>query len=337
VNRRTSRRRLPRRRAAQSGYAYFLAFFMITVMMISSEAMLQNIAIEKRREREAEMIWRGNQCIRAIRLYYRKTGHYPQTLDDLQKGLPDLHFLRPAALKDPMNRVDGSWRFIYTNTSGQIIGSVRYATMQQMAMMDLNAGKPPSDAPSAGTAAASSAAATASASQDSGSVPTVSSAPTSTTDAQSQNQQPAQTNANSSPNAPGVAPGATGPGGGLLGGATPGAGATAQLQPTGPVDGPVLGAFLAGVAGGNHYDADSIKTYKSGKTYQQWEFIWNPLEDQARALQNGLSPQQGSGQQPGGAGLPIANPNGGAPTPAPSAPNGAPQPAPGQPEQPQLQ
>jgi len=313
------------RRSAQSGYGYFMAFFMITVMIIGSEAVLRNMAIERRRVREEEMIWRGNQYVRAIRLFYRKSGHYPQSLDDLEKGLPDLHFLRPVILKDPLNRADGSWRLIYTNASGQIIGSVRYATMQQMALMDLNGGKLPSPALNS----------TSSATQDSGPGSSASSSSAAGTDAQNPSQPPAQTSA-TSPSAtptPMTTPGTPLQGSGTLSGLNQSAVASAQLQPTGPVDGPVLGAFVAGVAGGNHYDGDSVKIYKGGKTYQQWEFIWNPLEDQARAIQNGLAPQQGLGQQSGvlGGGLPIANPNGGAPPAPANAPSGGPQPAPEQP------
>ncbi len=97
-----------------------------------------------RRQREDELIWRGQQFVRAIRLYYRKTGHYPSNLDDLKKGMPELHFLRYAAYKDPMKTDDErAWRFIYVNAAGQIIGSVRYATLQQMAIMDMNGGKIP--------------------------------------------------------------------------------------------------------------------------------------------------------------------------------------------------
>lgn len=58
------------------------------------------------------------------------------------------------------------------------------------------------------------------------------------------------------------------------------------MQPTGPVDGPVIGAFLTGV--GSTVDRTSIKTYNGATDYNQWEFIWNPIEDQARAVQQGL-------------------------------------------------
>jgi len=278
----------------ESGYAYMLSLFMILAVIVTSQAVLHSMVTDGRRERENEMIWRGNQYVRAIRIFYRKTGHYPQSMDDLQKGLPSLQFLRPEVEKDPMNKTDGAWRVIYVNAAGQIIGSVKYASLQQMALIDLNHGKmPPS--PQANAEGGSSTANPPDANaQQAGS--------------QGGPQQNPQTPLSTSPFStsafstggpqPGSAPTAMGGLGQLANAATPG-------QPTGPVDGPVLGAFVAGVAGGNHYDRPSVKVYKGGKTYQQWEFIWNPLEDQARALQNGLQ-----GLQPGMPGLPVANPNG---------------------------
>src|SRR5208282_3741629 len=136
---RLSRTRL-RGQSNESGYAYLMALFMILMVIVGSAVLLANAATEGQRQREDEMVWRGKQYIRAIKLYYRKAGHYPQNLDDLEKGIANLHFLR-RPYKDPMNKnEDGKWRFIYTNATGQIIGSVRYATMQQMAILDLNGG-----------------------------------------------------------------------------------------------------------------------------------------------------------------------------------------------------
>ncbi len=111
-------------------------------------------ATQARRNREAEMIWRGNQYKRAIRLYYHKTGKYPQRIDDLTKGLPQLHFLRQE-YKDPTNKNDGSWRFIYVNAAGSIIGSTKYATLQQMMLMDQNGGVLPAIPGQPGVSAAS--------------------------------------------------------------------------------------------------------------------------------------------------------------------------------------
>jgi hypothetical protein len=124
----------------ESGYVYLMALFMVLIVIVGSTVILEDAATQGRRARESEMMWRGKQYVRAIKLYYRKTGHYPQDLDTLQKGVGNIHFLR-AAYPDPMNKdQDGKWRFIYTNATGAIIGSVRYATMQQMAILDLNGG-----------------------------------------------------------------------------------------------------------------------------------------------------------------------------------------------------
>jgi hypothetical protein len=270
-----------RRGSQESGYAYLMAMFLVLVMLVTSQVALQNMLTDGRRAREDDMIWRGNQYARAIRLFYRKTGHYPQSVDDLQTGLPELHFLRAAAYKDPMNKAeDGAWRFIYVNASGQIIGSVRYATLQQMAVMDLNGGTIPAG-PLPGSLG----------------VP-VSSMASGSNGATNQNAQTPPTGGNASDQPP---PGST-PDNSAGGTQTPTPAPStspssdqpvnplALLKPTGPVDGPVLGAFLTGVGGGTKSDALSIKVVSGGKKYKDWEFIWNPLEDQARAAQQGLSP-----------------------------------------------
>jgi hypothetical protein len=309
---RDSKRRSQARalRSRESGYAYLLALFMVIALIISSQVLMENLATQGRRTREQETIWRGRQCERAIRLYYHKTGHYPQTFDDLQSGLPELHFLRAEAEKDPMNKTDGAWRFIYVNAAGQIIGSVKYATLQQMAIMDLNHGKIPP--------------------VTSGAIPASSLA--------SGGRQSAQNSQQS----------------GSFGGPGEMVNPLAALKPTGPVDGPVPGAFLTGVAGKT--DAESLIVYKGGKKYLDWEFIWNPIEDQARAMQqqaggtsNGLLPgltnlpglpsgligpgTSSTGNSGSSATPPTATPS---PTPtppaSPSSPGGAP-PSPDAPQQ----
>ena len=146
-------RRQTRRREA--GYAFLMAMFLVFSIIIASQIAVRNLLTEGRREKESEMIWRGKQFERAIRIYYRKTGHYPQTIDDLEKGLPQLHFLRLAAYRDPMNTEDGAWRFIYVNGSGQIIGSVKYASLQQMAYLDTNGGQSSASAIAGATSASS--------------------------------------------------------------------------------------------------------------------------------------------------------------------------------------
>ena len=260
------------RRDREAGFAYLLALFMVLAVVIASQVALQNLATEGRRLREQEMIWRGEQCARAIKLYYRKTGHYPQTMDDLQKGMPELHFLRAAAYKDPMNKDGGGdWRMIYVNATGQLIGSTRYANYQQMAIIDMNGGKIPDQAvlPGAVTVASMGAA-----NSPQGQNPQGSQQP-----GQASGQPQTSSGDQSQPTNP-----------------------LAQLKPSGPVDGPVLGGFLTGVA--SKVDRPSVKVYKGGKKYLDWEFIWNPVEDNARAVQQGLSPQ---GPTPGQPGQPLGS------------------------------
>jgi hypothetical protein len=377
--------RLPQRRlrgrSDESGYAYLMALFMVLMVIVGSIVVLTDAATEARRQREEEMMWRGRQYVRAIKLYYRKTGHYPQNLDDLQKGVANIHFLR-RAYKDPMNKnEDGKWRFIYTNATGQIIGSVRYASMQQMAILDLNGGIIPG-APGSDSGT----------SQDSNVTPV---------------PQPDQgtSNGNCPPSvgAPGVSnpgilnPGAGNPGMGNPGSSSPGTGATnslnanqsqpsnfqggcqqnqgqqnlmqnpqqsggllagmqtsggqlgagmqaqqlqvlAQMKPTGPVDSPVIGGFIVGV--GSTVDSKSVKVYKRGKKYKDWEFIWNPLEEQALAIQQGMNQAAAGGLlgQPNGLGGlgSQPGPTGSTASPGPTSP-GTQTPPQTQPQQPQPQ
>ncbi len=310
------------------------------VMLVLTAIVLEEGATQARRAKEEETIWRGNQYLRGIRLYYHKTGRYPQTLDDLTKGLPELHFLRQA-YKNPMDPAEGAWRFIYVNQAGQIIGSTRFATLQQMALLDLNGGVLPGTQqipgqPGVPVSALSNSGGNSDSSQ--GQAPTSGTGSTSTngtangtgaTDPNSPggqtppSQDPSQTNPGQSPptgaNPTGLNPGgsAFGGAGGILGGQAPtsttglqtGAlgqtnlAALAQLKPTGPVDGPVLGAFLTGVACTG--DTKSQKVYHGGKKYIEWEFIWNPLEDAAAAQQQQAQSGQGGilgGTLPGATG-----------------------------------
>jgi hypothetical protein len=347
-----------RRRGQQSGYAFLFVLGLMLVMIAASVTVLQMGATIRRRRIEQETIWRGNQYARAIRLYYHKTGHYPQNLDDLVKGMPDLHFLRQA-YKNPTNSSDGSWRFIYVNAAGQIIGSTKYANLQQMALMDANGGQLPTmpgqpgqpGLPVSSLADANSGGANSQPPQNNtpilndnstGSTPAGYTPPDSTqngsTDASGnpapggQNGQPANgdnsQNPYNTPNSqspqnpqnPGLnSSGLNNLGNGqnsLQGLAALGqAGlavnpatlaAMATLKPTGPVDGPVLGGFLTGVACTR--DAPSQKVYHGGKKYINWEFIWNPLEDAAAAMQQQSGSALGGGLGGGVPGQGTASP-----------------------------
>lgn len=314
-------------RSRESGYAYLLALFLVMAMIIGSQAVLENLATQGRRMREQQMIWRGEQWERAIRLYYHKTGKYPQSTDDLETGMAELHFLRIEAYKDPMNQDDGSWRLIYVNASGQISCSTKYATLQQMALLDLNNGKIPLGATLPGAVPVSSVA-SASSTQfgmfgqspfSSSSVTTQTAGPQTATPQSAQaGQQPSQQSGQQSSQQSDQQPSPSDSNGQPVN-------PLALLKPTGPCDGPVIGGFLTGVA--SKVESPSVKIYKGGKKYINWEFIWNPLEDQARAMQAGLTSQ---GALPPGFGAAATTGAAGQPSSSgTSGPTAAPSPAPG--------
>jgi len=110
-------------KAAESGYALLVVVAMAALMAIAVAAVVPDLITQNRREREEEMIWRGNQYVRAIRLYYRKNGRFPQSLEDLTEKKQQIRYLRQA-YTDPMNKEDGSWRLIYVLQNGVLVGSV---------------------------------------------------------------------------------------------------------------------------------------------------------------------------------------------------------------------
>jgi hypothetical protein len=114
----------------QAGYALLTVIFMVATMILLATTAALRIDTQGRRERETELAWRGEQYQRAIGLYFRKFGKYPTKVDDLVKQTNGVRFLRQA-YPEPMNKDDGSWRFIYVGPGGQLIGSLRRTSFLQ--------------------------------------------------------------------------------------------------------------------------------------------------------------------------------------------------------------
>lgn len=109
----------------ERGYALLLAAFIGTLMLITVMMAAPNIRTVRKRELEKEMIWRGNQYVRGIKMYYRKNGKFPTSLEDLTRPqVGNIRFMRQT-YKDPMNTEDGSWRLLYVGPNGQLIGSLK--------------------------------------------------------------------------------------------------------------------------------------------------------------------------------------------------------------------
>jgi hypothetical protein len=245
------RRNQGRRNHGQGGYAYLLVMFLLALLIVGTMAVVPNTLTDGRREQEKEMIWRGEQYKRAIRLYVShrtNTQHrLPTSLEVLVKGIPGVHFLRQA-YKDPMNKKDGSWRLIYVGPTGQLIGSTR-PPGQNLAI------------PGFGAAAAATAGAQQNPSSFNNSPNgplSLSSQPTSTgTAAGSSQDKPFGSTDTSS---------------------------SSTSQPEVPPDGIVLvGGNIIGV--GSKVNQKSIIWFDKAKNYRQFEFIWDPSKDVAAVAQ----------------------------------------------------
>jgi hypothetical protein len=304
----------------EGGYAVLLAIFMVATMVLLAAAATPNILTQGRRLREQEAIWRGNQYVRAIRLYYQKNGKYPSSLEDLTKAnAAGVHFLRKA-YKEPMNSSDGSWRLIYVTPTGQLVGSVHYHNLQEMAVASAFAGQLPGSA--AGLA-----------SQLFGQV-------SPGLNGGSQFGAPSQTGAQPGQQN-GLQSGQVGQPG--LGGQNSqnSMASSTQPAPLEATDSPVFGGSVLGVA--SKVKQPSIVVYQGGKTYLDWEFIWNPLMNGTGGAAGqiavpGLNVPGQPGAAPNPAALPAgANGTNNAPGAVPLGPQGGNPGAPGSLPQPMPQ
>jgi type II secretory pathway pseudopilin PulG len=91
-------------RRNEDGYILLILILMVTLLIIAAAAIAPSIAFEIKRDREAEMIHRGVQYSRAVRIYYKKFGRYPAKIEDLE-NTNNLRYLRKR-YKDPITGQD---------------------------------------------------------------------------------------------------------------------------------------------------------------------------------------------------------------------------------------
>src|SRR5487761_1746940 len=66
-----------------NAYAFLVVMIMVTVLLISLTAALPSVYQEGQREREEELIFRGEQYARAIYLFHTALGRYPTSVKEL--------------------------------------------------------------------------------------------------------------------------------------------------------------------------------------------------------------------------------------------------------------
>lgn len=94
----------------QSGFVLLSVLVLVALMLLALSVAAPKMAEDIRRDRDQETIQRGKQYIRAIRLYYKRFGKYPDTIDELEHT-NDHRFLRRRYL-DPITGKD-DWRIIH--------------------------------------------------------------------------------------------------------------------------------------------------------------------------------------------------------------------------------
>ncbi len=287
------------RRPRERGYALLMVIFMTTMLLILATMVAPNIKTEGQREKEKEMIWRGKQYARGIKLYYRKLGRFPTSVDDLTKPkVGSLRFMRQA-YKDPMNAQDGSWRLIYVGPAGQLIGSLKPPGANLQFGQAQGMGTPV--AAMAGPVAPNS---------GFGSVLGQAIGQVGSLNPQGQGgTQPA------SSTGPGVNPlSSSNPSNPT---ATTGPAVSADQSTGASGDAPIPDGDTPTIMGGNiigvgsKINKKSVMVYDKAKNYRLFEFIWDPSKDTFGMGQPGMQTGTGLGGQP--IGQPIGQPAGQSP------------------------
>lgn len=330
-------------RQDEQGFMLLAMIVVIFLILLALGIAAPKVAQDLRRDREVEAIHRGNQYVRAIRLYYRKFGHYPASMDALEKS-NNIRFLRQQYV-DPMTG-KADWRLIHV---GEAKTTVKGFFGQPLA------GLPGSTGGLGSASSTSSGIGGASAGGASGSPGTGSGfGASSGSGFGSSASGPGGLGGSSSSAAPTLG-GTTGGAAGSTGatGATGAAGAagssdsSSPLGSTGGISSQSAATFTGGgapfVGVGIPKDGDSIAVLNEQTSYKTWEFIYDPRIEQlaaAAGLMGGSSANSGGsigsggfGSSPSGFGSspgvngPTSSPGSTAPggtTPGGNSPSGSP-------------
>jgi hypothetical protein len=255
----------------------------VSLMIIATAVIVPSIAFEIRREREMELVHRGVQYTRAIRLFSKRNGRYPSRPEELL-GQQDVRYIRKL-YKDPITGKD--FRLLHLgdiqpttnpNGLGTPIGAAADSNPDQ-------SGQPSTQAPGQSEGQLPQ-----SPSGDAGANPAASPPPPPPPDP---SQGPVvnfgQTNARYANQASGGAIGASGFGGGT---------SAFSAAPSG--DGPQPGLLIFGVASTSK--AHSIRAFDHKEHYNEWWFFYDPRFDRGYEVKGPTSMSLPTFQNPALAG-----------------------------------
>jgi type II secretory pathway pseudopilin PulG len=245
---------------SESGYILLAVLFMVVLILIAMAVAAPRIAADIQRDREDELIHRGKQYTRAIKLYYKKFGRYPSSIDQLE-NTNNIRFLRKRYV-DPMTGKD-DWKIIHfgeahVKAMGAFGQPIQNGGLSSTAGSSVLGGTPGlasnplgGSSPLGGTPPL-------------GQTPSTGSTPTSTgtgSDSSGTSGTPGST----SPGGSTTPGGSTSPFGGSTGTSAFGGGQTFGGSP------------MVGVV--SKSAKPSIKEYKKQTHYNEWEFVYDPTED----------------------------------------------------------
>lgn len=108
------------RRRGERGSALLIVFVFAAMIAIMLYAELPIAVFEAKREKEQLLIDRGNEYAHSVKLFVRKFGTYPTTVEQLE-NTNRMRFLRHR-FKDPFTGKD-DWRMLHAGPGGQLIDS----------------------------------------------------------------------------------------------------------------------------------------------------------------------------------------------------------------------
>ena len=259
----------PLKSRGEEGYILIAVLFLVTLVLIGLAVAAPRIAQSIQRDKEIELVHRGEQYKRAIKLYYRKFGAYPTSIDQLL-NTNNLRFLRKR-YTDPITGKD-DWRMIH-------LGQAKVPPMGFF-------GQPLAGIPGAaniGTPVGAASGAAASGTSPLGS-PTNSSpfgsvtvnTPEATSYSDGSDSGATGEDASSHPSVTITGGGSTPttPGGtGVAGASSPASSSIGGSSSSLGTIGPIVGVGIPSTKA-------SLLDYKKQTHYNQWEFVYNPIEDQ---------------------------------------------------------
>lgn len=254
----------------EDGYILITVLFLVALVLIGLAVAAPRMAQSIQRDKEIELVHRGEQYKRAIKLYYRKFGAYPTSVNQLL-NTNNIRFLRKR-YTDPITGKD-DWRLIHLGQAkvppmgffGQPLAGIPGAA---------NIGTPVSAANGSATGATSPFGATSTASPF-GSVTVNTPEETSYSDGSDSGATGEDASSRPSVTITGAAAApasSTSSGTGSAGTSSSSSSPFGSSSSLGSV-GPIVGVGIPSTKA-------SLLDYKKQTHYNQWEFVYNPIEDQ---------------------------------------------------------